>query len=237
MTSGLLHGLITALQQYGLLGVFMTSFIGNLIPYSAIPYPAFIAACAATSEGFEKIEIVLAGGIGASLGKFILYGVSRYAGRLLSEKRKHDLAYFKEIFSKRKADYITIFLFAALPLPDDVLYVPLGIAKYDFAKFAITVCLGKIFLSAMAAFMGSQARWLIGKSLEGGYLLAAITVLVIATIVLILLIVFVNWRKVAEELAKQGVRGGFKVFIKEMVLVLTFRHPNMRRKTEKLENM
>ncbi len=225
----MLHQLITTLEHYGVLGVFIISFIGNVIPYSAIPYPAFIIACAATVEGISKLYIALAGGIGASFGKFVLYFISRYASKPLSEKRRKQLEYFKTIFSKKKADYITIFLFAALPLPDDVLYIPLGVAKYEFFKFASMVLLGKIFLSTFSVFLGSQARWIIGESIKSGYLVLGMIALIIGTIIMLLIILFADWSRIIKVVSEEGFMRGFMVFLSETKLILTFKHPNLRK--------
>lgn len=216
------------LEKYGLIGVFIASFIGNVVPYSAVPYLAFIAAYAASFESESRLLIAIVGGIGAALGKYVLYGASRYAGRFLSRQRREELEYFSRIFKRKGAGLIAIFLFAALPLPDDLLYVPLGVAKFSFPLFALAVLVGKIFLSAIAVFLGSQARWFISESLEGGYLVAGIIILLIATVAFLAAVIYIDWKKIFFTLTEKGGWQATKMFCQELFLVLTLRHPSMR---------
>ena len=223
-----LTNLGTLLEKYGLVGVFIASFIGNVIPYSAVPYLAFIAAYAASFESESRLLIAVVGGIGSALGKYVLYGASRYAGRFLSQRRREELEYFSKIFSRKGAGLVAIFLFAALPLPDDLLYVPLGVAKFNFPLFALMVLLGKIFLSAIAVFLGSQARWFISESLEGGYLALGIIVLLIATAAFLAAVIYIDWKKIFFTMTEKGGLEAARVFCRELYLVLTIRHPSMR---------
>ena len=231
-----LTNLSLLLEKYGLIGVFLVSFIGNVIPYSAVPYLAFIAAYAASFESENRMLVALVGGFGSALGKYVLYGASRYAGRFLSNRRREELEYFSKIFSKKGAGLIAIFLFAALPLPDDLLYVPLGVAKFNFTLFAVAVLLGKIFLSAIAVFLGSQARWLISESLEGGYLVLGIVALIVATVLFLMAVIYIDWKKIFFATTGEGGMAAMRVFCRELYLVLTFRHPSMKgsRKTGKV---
>ncbi len=222
--------LLVTLDKYGLFGIFLTSFIGNAIPYSAVPYLAFIAAYAAATETASKLAIAISGGIGAAMGKFLLYAIARYAGKRLSKEKREDLMYFQDLFRRKKTDILLIFLFAALPLPDDVLYVPLGLARFNFLKFAVTVILGKVFLVGFTAFLGSQARWLIETSIGGHYLLIAIIALIIATIYLLLIIFYTDWKKIVKVLSEEGKLVAFKVFMKEMFNILLLRHPRLRKR-------
>jgi len=219
-----------ALYHLGLPGVFFASFIGNVIPYSAVPYLAFIAAYSAGMETESRIAIALVGGAGAASGKYVLYGIARYAGRFLSERRKEELSYFQEILSKGAMGFLAVFLFAALPLPDDVLYVPLGVARYNFILFSLAVFFGKVFLAGIAVFLGRQARWLLMTTFETGHLLLGIIALIAATVVLLMVLLFTNWKLVFITLTEKGAWEASKVFLREILLVLTFRHESFRKR-------
>jgi membrane protein DedA with SNARE-associated domain len=156
-----LSGVIEAIAKYSIEGVFVVSFIGNVIPYSAIPYLAFVAAYAVAVPTTSKVEIAISGGVGAALGKIVLYLAAKYAGKKLSEKKREELSSFKTLFQRKHLDLILIYLFAALPLPDDVLYFPLGVSGYNLTKFVVAVVAGKITLVGLTALWGEQVGWLI----------------------------------------------------------------------------
>ena len=229
MISGILHGLI----EYSLPGVFLVSFIGNVIPYSAIPYLAFVAAYSVASS-VSKLEISILGGLGASLGKIILYLIAKYAGKKLSEKRKEDLISFQQLFQRRGMDFILIYLFAALPLPDDVLYFPLGFAGYNIVKFVLSVTTGKIMLVGLTALWGEQVGWLIKTGMNILPLPIIIAILVLITLYTLMMIFYTDWKGIVETLAKEGGTAALKHFLKELVLILVFKHEKIRRKTRKM---
>jgi len=222
-----------AFEEFGLLGVFLASFVGNLIPYSAVPYLAFIAAYAASFETQSRIIVTIIGGTGAAFGKYALYAISRYAGKLLSKEKREELSYFEKILSRKGFGVLAIFIFAALPLPDDILYVPLGIAKYNFTFFALSVLFGKIFLAGIAVFLGSQARWLISTSIEGGHLILGIIILLIAMIIFIMIVIFTDWKKVFITLTEKGGYRAFIVFLKEIKQIMCLQHPSIRKRFER----
>jgi len=91
------------------------------------------------------------------------------------------------------------------PLPDDLLYIPLGILRYEFYKAFIPTLIGKLLMILIIAYFGRTAgeviRLLFG---EGG----AEIVIVVTTILLLLVLVAmyrIDWEKVFEKyVAKRG---------------------------------
>jgi membrane protein YqaA with SNARE-associated domain len=95
--------------------------------------------------------IVLVGGLGSALGEFtgyiVGYGTKRVVDERNSEILKNIDGFAKIILqnkNKRRVP-IYIFLFALTPLPDDILFLPLGMLKYPFWKSIVPAWLGKSF--------------------------------------------------------------------------------------------
>ncbi|NOZ88846.1 MAG: VTT domain-containing protein [Crenarchaeota archaeon] len=133
---------------------FIISLVFNAIPFATVPYLVMIASYAAvTSDPVDKALMAVAGGLGAALGKMIVFYLGRGITHFVSERTRENLEFFARFF--KRGVFIAVFLFAALPLPDDVLYVPLGMAGYNPVLFFVAVALGKIFLTGLSIAFGS----------------------------------------------------------------------------------
>ncbi|MFW9900585.1 MAG: VTT domain-containing protein [Candidatus Thorarchaeota archaeon] len=98
---------------------------------------------------FQIIGLAVFGGLGSALGELTGYGVG-YGAKKLVDHRDSDLldnvnGFGKMILKNERRAPFYIFLFALTPLPDDILFLPLGMIKYPFWKCIIPGWLGKNF--------------------------------------------------------------------------------------------
>ena len=185
---------------YGPIGIFLVSFLGNVIPYSTIPYLIFIVHYGATvTETLGMIEIAILGGIGAALGKVIVLLIGSATRKILPETDKKSMKLFMKLAGK--SVFIAVLVFAATPLPDDVLYIPLGAMGYSPFKFFVAAAIGKTIITYMALLFGETIRYLVGESST-----IASIVAIVATLILMFLIVKVNWEMIIEEIVSKGWR-------------------------------
>lgn len=192
---------------YGPIGVFIVSFLGNVVPYSTIPYLIFIVHYAVTVQNtLNLIGIAFLGGLGAALGKVIVLLIGSATRRMMPEKTKRAMKLFTKLAGK--SVFVAVFVFAASPLPDDILYIPLGAMGYSPIKFFIAATVGKTIITYMALLFGETIRYFVGES----SILAAIVSLV-ATVILILIIVKIDWEKIVEDLSNKG----WKKFLKDLI--------------------
>ncbi|MEM2025009.1 MAG: VTT domain-containing protein, partial [Desulfurococcaceae archaeon] len=139
--------LIKELGGLGYLGLLLIAFVSNAVPFSTIPYLVFLAPILAKQHGMEQIYAILVLALGASLGKLIVYVIARSISKIGRVSRSiHNLVNFTHMF--KKATFLTVFLVAALPIPDDVFYIPIGISKYNIPLFFVALLLGKIVVTA-----------------------------------------------------------------------------------------
>jgi membrane protein DedA with SNARE-associated domain len=101
--------------------------------------------------------------------------------------------YILRLFSRYGA--ISIFIFALTPLPDDLLFIPLGIMRYSVIKAFIPCIIGKTLMCLIVAYGGyfsvSAIEALFGE--EGGPLtIIASTVLLMVVIIAMFKI---DWEK------------------------------------------
>lgn len=205
------------IEKYGYFGIFLVSALGNMIPYTTIPYLILVMAYASTLPTLhQQILTAIASATGAAIGKIMIYYIGRGARRIISEENKRKLRLFTRLAGK--GIFITILLFAALPLPDDVIYVPVGIAGYSLVKYFIAVLLGKIIITLMAVYFGSSIRWL----LEGGLglpLWISLPTLVILTLWITFVILKMDWEKIVEDFSEEFTKG-MKTLTSELLRAL-----------------
>ncbi|MEM0046332.1 MAG: VTT domain-containing protein [Fervidicoccaceae archaeon] len=226
----MLENIGSLVAQYGLLGVFLASFIGNAIPYSAVPYVAFILAYGAMYNVTNYLLLSLIGGGGATLGKIVIFLAARIGRKKMSKERKENVDYFLSLMKKKYFGFLLIILFALTPLPDDVIYVPLGIAGYTFLNFLVGVFIGKFFLVFLILLLGKSAYSILELSLNSHYVWIGIVFLLLATFYLILIVFYLDWKGVITTLSEKGTIQAIKQFIEEAVQIITFRHRNIRKK-------
>jgi membrane protein DedA with SNARE-associated domain len=192
--------------QYGYFGIFLISLLGATSLFIPIPYTVviFILGGLQTSTGawvFEPILIAVAAGTGAAFGEFSGYLVGMGGRKIISEKYKKKMDVLMRLF--KKFGPITIFLFAFTPLPDDLLFIPLGVMRYGVIRALIPALLGKILSNLVIAYSGrlslSIIRDIFGVEGEGMSFLIG-TVIAIVLLIIVFVIMFkVNWEKRVEK--------------------------------------
>ena len=200
--------IINALWQlfapYRYLGVFTVSLIGTASIIIPIPYTLLIFSLSIgpTAE-WDPILLTIAGGLGSAIGEMSGYALGYFGRRAISQERQRKMTYLVKIFDRYGP--LVIFLFAVTPLPDDLLYIPLGILKYKFYKAFIPTIIGKFLMISIIVYFGRTAgdiiRLLFG---EGG----AEIVIIVTTVLLFLVILAmyrIDWERVFEKyVAKRG---------------------------------
>lgn len=155
MDASFLIGLVISL---GYLGVFLASLIGSATVF--LPLPSFLIVSAAGI----KLNPVLVGtvaGVGSAIGELVgyaiglglLYGHRKISGKKRSKEQGKYLKLVRGWFRKKRGIAI-IFIFAATPLPDDIVGIVCGAIKYDVKKFFVATLAGKILLHIALAYAG-----------------------------------------------------------------------------------
>ena len=183
---------------YGYFGIFVISLIGAMSIFFPIPYTVVIFAL---GERFEPLWIAVAAGIGSAIGEFSGYLLGLGGRKVISEKYKKKMDFLVKVFNKYGA--ITVFLFALTPLPDDLLFIPMGVMRYSIIKAFIPALIGKFCMNLIVAYSGRFSIQIIRDifGVESDWVSATIG-MVIAIILLIVVFVImfkVNWEKYFEK--------------------------------------
>lgn len=191
------------------LGIFLVSLVANSIPFIAIPYLLVVLTYSMIFQNMvDKLVVAVASALGASIGKLVIYFLGSTFRLKLSSESIKNLELFNKIASKGL--FIAIFLFASLPLPDDVLYIPLGISKYNLIKYFIAVFLGKLVMTSSIVIYGHSINILISES---GLLMP---VYILLTIIFTYIIIKVNWTAVMDALNDGGLNDAIMEFIRQV---------------------
>ncbi len=157
----------------GLWAAFLLSMFGNtsvliVVPYS---YVVFLLGLDAHTGGLAvwyPLVLGVISGLGAGVGEVTSYIV----GRLFRKSEKLVNGDLGQKFERMRVTFekhpkmipFIVFIFAATPLPDDVILVPFGVMKYSYWKTIIPCMLGKMVLCIVTAYLGYVIGVNIGSS-------------------------------------------------------------------------
>ena len=154
----------------------------------------------------EILGLALIGGLGSALGESTGYVVG-YGTKKIAEERESDVlknvdGFGKLILENQKRAPLFIFLFALTPLPDDILFLPLGMIKYPFWKCIIPGWLGKNFTTLFyCCWPIFVAVGFVAQGIQSNDSSTIITeaLLLIITITVMFFIMAFDWTKYLEK--------------------------------------
>ncbi len=136
--------------EVGYIGLTLVSFFGSLIPF--VPIPSFILLMTmSVGDQFNIHILAIIAAITSTLAKQIIFYISYGGRKIISEKTKQRMLPFQKLVKRYGAG--AAFFAAATPIPDDLVYVPLGLAKYNPRKFFIATLSGKLVLCYIIVIM------------------------------------------------------------------------------------
>ncbi len=145
------------IHTFGYPGVFLVSFLGSASVL--FPLPGFFIIFS-SGMFLNPVLVGLIAGFGSALGELTGYAVG-YEGHNLIKKYEKQLASAEVWFQKHKG-FLLIIIFAATPLPDDIVGIAAGAMKYPVKKFFLASLIGKIILSLFLAYSGLFGiRWIV----------------------------------------------------------------------------
>ncbi|MCP4763410.1 MAG: hypothetical protein GY870_16680, partial [archaeon] len=110
----------------------------------------------------------------------------------------------KIILANEKRTPFFIFLFALTPLPDDLIFIPLGMIKYPAWKCIIPGWLGKIFITTLYCLTPVFMSLGLNISLASDDFSSVITeaIMLLVTITVMFFIMSFDWNKLMENRKK-----------------------------------
>jgi len=194
--------------EVGYVGLMLVSFFGSLIPF--VPFPAFILlATMSATDQFDLNIIAITSAVASAAAKQIIFTLSYGGRKIITEQTRKRIKPFERLVKRYGAG--AAFVAAATPIPDDLIYVPLGLAKYNPLRFFISTVVGKIVLSYAIVFISrsfglSYINPLLDKvnDVSTIYIGTAIFVAMITGVVILML--RLNWERVLGRVAPWTLR-------------------------------
>ncbi|MCD6414226.1 MAG: VTT domain-containing protein [Candidatus Diapherotrites archaeon] len=184
------------ITNYGLLGVFVISLVGNATIF--FPVPTYLLVYALGAK-MNPLLLGLFAGTGAAIGELtsyvVGYGIEKGA-RVKKRKFRRRYVGIRNLF--KKYGFWIIPIFAATPLPMDAVGLMAGFLNYPLRKFFLGCLLGKIAVHLVIAYAGFRSYEFIKQFFGGNqsHIWLAFGILLVA---LLLAWMFYASRNVNEE--------------------------------------
>ena len=178
-------------------GIMLLCFLGAVSVIVPIPYTGLIFLLAAAFPGkLNLILLSLFGGFGSALGEFLGWITGYYMKKPLGGRYQRRIeSLFKLVSSLRKGvTSVLIFIFAFTPLPDDIIFIVLGMINYSFIKALASSFLGKTAMIFTIGYFGGK----VGEITE----VQPLTLTILTVFLLIVAVVgvlFVDWEKILKN--------------------------------------
>jgi membrane protein DedA with SNARE-associated domain len=185
-------------EEYGYIGILIITFFASIIVFIPVPYFPILFT-AGINQNLNPHLVALSSAVGAVIAKLIIFYVSYYGRNILSSKTKKRMLPLQRLLSKY--GWPGAFAAALTPIPDDLVYIPLGLAKYSPAKFAIATFTGKFILNEFivfgSVFFGRPVvDVLTSESTDPIYLYLGVGVSIAILILIIFLYLRIDWGKI-----------------------------------------
>jgi len=189
--------------EVGYLGLTIVSFFGSLIPF--VPIPSFVlVATMAVGEQFDIHVLVIIAALTSTAAKQIIFYASYGGRKIISEKTKKRMLPFQKLVKRYGGS--AAFVAAATPIPDDLVYIPLGLAKYNPKRFFVATLLGKFVLYyvivLISHYMGLSLLEPVLQQIDDPLpVYIGIIALGVAMTVVVILLLRLNWEKILGKFA------------------------------------
>jgi len=189
--------------EVGYLGLTIVSFFGSLIPF--VPIPSFVlVATMAAGEQFDIHILVLIAALTSTAAKQIIFYVSYGGRKIISEKTKKRMLPFQKLVKRYGGS--AAFVAAATPIPDDLVYIPLGLAKYNPKRFFVATLSGKIVLFYVIVLISHYTGLSLLEPVLQGIddplpVYIGIIALGVAMTLVVILLLRLNWEKILGRIA------------------------------------
>ena len=128
-------------MEYGLVGLFLNGLFSSIIPI-----PTELTATALLVGGENRVMVFVVLTVSSVIGGFIAYYIGLGGNRFFRMVHKKPSAKSSQRGYELLARYgwVAIFFCSWIPILGDVIPIVAGAKRYDFAKFALSMSIGKM---------------------------------------------------------------------------------------------
>ena len=133
------------IMEYSYFGIFLLLIGINAAPILMPPTWIVLSSFFALDSSLDPLLLALVGATGATIGRLILKNLSSFFRRFVGKEQKSNLDAIGNFLNRKKFGYVlTSFLFAATPLPSNMLFVAYGMMKAKSIGLYFGFWLGRV---------------------------------------------------------------------------------------------
>lgn len=137
--------ILETISDYSYFGIFFLLLGINTAPLLMPPSWMVLASFLALDPSLDLIVLTLVGATGATIGRFFLKRISHLFRRFVGKEQKSNLDIIGNFLNRRRFGYVlTSFLFAATPLPSNMLFVAYGLMRAKSIGIYIGFWFGRV---------------------------------------------------------------------------------------------
>jgi membrane protein YqaA with SNARE-associated domain len=189
------------------IGVFLISIFGNFTVIFPVPYILVLLLIVAnwptTFTFLDALVLGLIVGAGAAIGETTAWLLGRTQTQSLEESPTGQQMMSMRRHIERGYGGLLIFIYAATPLPDDLLLITLGATKYPLWKAILFCFLGKVAL-ALLVTIGAIFFYDLILLIFGGAGNPLVDTLYLIIGIALIGLFFLPWRKLIRKIRGQS---------------------------------
>ena len=195
-------------NQFSYFGIFILLVLVNTSPILMPPTWLILASFYALDETLSPIFLAVVGATGATAGRFVLLYTSGFFRKFMSEERKSSFdGIANYLRSKRLGYFIASFLFAATPLPSNMLFISYGLMKAKSVQIYLGFWLGRAISYYVMISISKVVLIPFAKLFEDQLL--GILFVDVLSVVMLVFFACVNWNMLITQRKVQFVKPKF----------------------------
>jgi len=144
------------LSEYSYFGILLILIGVNASPILMPPSWIILTSFHLLDPTLNIVLLAMVGATGATLGRFLLKKFSGYFRRFVGEEQKSNLDTIGNYLNKKKHGYlIASFLFAATPLPSNMLFITYGLMRAKSLGIYIGFWFGRTISYIIMIYFGN----------------------------------------------------------------------------------
>ena len=125
-----MSNIFESIAEYSYAGIFLLLIGINAAPLLMPPTWIVLSSFYVLDQTFDPFVLSLVGATGATIGRFLLKHVSGYFRNIVGNQQKTNLDSIGNFLNRKRFGYIiSSFLFAATPLPSNMLFIAYGLMR------------------------------------------------------------------------------------------------------------
>lgn len=137
--------ILTVFGDLSYFGILLLLFLVNVAPVLMPPTWLILASFYVLDTTLNPLYLAMSGATGATAGRFLLLYASSFFRRFMSTERKSSLDKITNYLnSKRFGFLLTTLLFAATPLPSNMLFISYGLMKARTVQIYVGFWFGRL---------------------------------------------------------------------------------------------